>query len=458
MVDNFATQFQEMLDYRKEHPINNRKIIRQKYKKLYRVLIKNESKIISLSRRFIGYSESETRALTLQPFFNYYHQCIKCISKKPSTTKINYSILSASYPVFRLRTSQGILLIEIGGLNPIFYFLASICNALLHSNSVVFYIKNYPKPFSEVFRKICELLFDKKEICCLNESELSLEVLLANPFNQIYSFTDKIRLKTEALTKIGSSDRFNFVIVDKKCQLSKTAQEIFYANALNAGYSDYNPDLVFVHVNVYQDLKLHLLKIARDPSKAHNIAIMNSYQNFERADKDLKNFEKNYRILNPQAGINKNPVTLYFPPILLEKIDVAINADSLPKERLLSPILPIIRYDNLDPIINFLNKYSYRYKLTIFSQHKYTINQIIQNSDSDLFYLNNIFSSFMQHITTMPANLIPEDPMDALASYKYVVMKHYNQMQEELVSPPLLAIQAKYLKFKAFMRRVKYRL
>lgn len=65
---------------------------------------------------------------------------------------------------------------------------------------------------------------------------------------------------------------------------------------------------------------MHLLKIARDPSKAHNIAIMNSYQNFERADKDLKNFEKsNYRILNPQASINKNPVTLYFPQFYLKK-------------------------------------------------------------------------------------------------------------------------------------------
>lgn len=457
---DFANKFQKMLDYRKERPIKTRKAIRKKYQQLYQILLTNEAKLISLSRNFVGYSEAETMALCFEPFFLHYRQCLKSLTPKQYQNNSNYSVFSSSYPIYRLKTGQGILLIEIGGLNPIFYFLATICSALLYSDSVVFYIKGYPKQFTDTLRQIGDLLFEEEEICCLDESEISLETLKKSSFNQVYSFTDTMSLKSDFLPKVGSENRFHFVVVDKKCQIAQVAREIFYANALNAGRSWYNPDMVFVHATVFNELKARLLNLARNPSKAHNISTMISSENFTRAEKCLEYFEKrDYRVLNPQACIDRNPITLHFPSVFIEKLELQEYAESFYKERLLNPILPLVRYENLNPLLEFLQNHPYRYKLSIFSGQSSVTNEIIHCSDGDLFYSNDIFAASIPRITSLPLPInYSENPVQVFANYKYVIVKRQNNLSGKLITPPLLTLQERYLQFNAMMRKIKQKL
>ena len=154
-------------------------------------------------------------------------------------------------------------------------------------------------------------------------------------------------------------------IVDQSASLNYTAKKIAWSKLMNAGQTCVAPDYVLVHRSVKDQLVSKLKEnfkqmFGEDPSKSEDFGRIINAKRF----KSIAAYLTQGKLV---AGGRHNEADLYIEPTILE--DISLH-DSVMKEEIFGPILPVIAYDTHEEVIKWIEKNPFPLSLYVYAEDK----------------------------------------------------------------------------------------
>ena len=224
---------------------------------------------------------------------------------------------------------------------------------------------------SQIIQEMLEKHFNKEYIQVIQGGAEETQELLKENFDYIFftggEFVGKIVMKAAAknLTPLtlelgGKSP----CIVDKNCDINKTASRIVYGKFLNAGQTCIAPDYLLVHEEIKDELVEKLKQkinefFGNEIEKSKYFGRIINTKHFDR----LKNYLNDVKII---FGGKTNGKKHFISPTLVENC----KDSKIMQEEIFGPILPIIKYSHENEVIDFINKMAKPLALYIFSNSK----------------------------------------------------------------------------------------
>ncbi len=235
-------------------------------------------------------------------------------------------------------------------LNPLVGAISSGCCALLKPSP-------YTPNIARVMKELVAETFDPGHVALLQGGRVVNQRLLEQRFDLIF-FTGSPSLGklvmqaaakylTPVVLELGGKSP---CIVDKGADIKTAAKRIAWGKCINAGQTCIAPDYLFVH----QSIKDELLK--EIPA-----AIEEMY------GKDIRSSKYFPRIVNEQAVARLQQLMKHGKIVYGGEVDVAekyisptIVTDVLPdfpvmQEEIFGPILPVLTFENLDTVTDYIN-------------------------------------------------------------------------------------------------------
>jgi aldehyde dehydrogenase (NAD+) len=158
-------------------------------------------------------------------------------------------------------------------------------------------------------------------------------------------------------------------IIAEDCNLKMTVKRLVWSKFMNAGQSCIAPDFVVVHRSIKEQF-LELIKA--EIEKSHFTYENGNYLQIINETKlmrlvDLVPKEKIY------YGGSYNRESRYFEPTLLQNITFD---DSVMKEEIFGPILPVLEYDNLSEVIEKIKQMPRPLSCYVFTSNKEIKNRV----------------------------------------------------------------------------------
>lgn len=229
------------------------------------------------------------------------------------------------------------------------------------------------------------------------------------------------------------------VIVDETANLSLSAKRIMWGKLTNAGQTCVAPDYILVHESIYYNF-LEELKKATVSFFGNDIKSNNEFGRIvnEKHMKRLKNILDKDKD-NIYFGGNFDMDERYIAPTILKDID--LTNESM-KDEIFGPILPVIKYTDLDSIKTYLKKYKNPLALYIFTENKNFGEYIIKNFSFGGGCINDTIS----HVASksLPFGGVGESGMGRYHgknsfdcfTYEKAIVKKSSKIELKLVFPP----------------------
>jgi aldehyde dehydrogenase (NAD+) len=262
----------------------------------------------------------------------------------PSSSKILYEPL-------------GVSLIIAPWNYPFQLLMNSLVGSISAGNCAILKPSPYTENIAKVMDEMVKETFNSNYIGIVQGSRITNEILLEQRFDIIF-FTGspsvgKVVMKaaaehlTPVVLELGGKSP---CIVDKSANLDLAAKRIAWGKTINAGQTCIAPDYLYVHQSVKDEL---IQKI-----------IENIEEMFGKNIRESKFFP---RIVNQQAfnrlenlllqgniryGGDKDPLGKYISPTIIDGIKPEFQ---IMQEEIFGPILPVMEFDNINEVINYVN-------------------------------------------------------------------------------------------------------
>ncbi len=244
---------------------------------------------------------------------------------------------------------------------------------------------------SSVITQIINDNFDKEYIVSVEGGIETSEQLLLQKFDYIFytGSTSVGRIVMGAAAKnltpvtleLGGKSP---CIIDKDTNLDKAARRITWGKLINCGQTCVAPDYFFVHKEVKDEL---IKKI---------IAAINEFYGSNPIKSDEYSKIINERHFNRLLSLINNENVLYGAEYNREKLKISptiiypvSNESKIMQDEIFGPILPIMEYDNLDEVINFINNRPKPLALYFFSNNKNKVQRILTETSSGGVCIND---------------------------------------------------------------------
>ena len=280
---------------------------------------------------------------------------------------------------------------------PFQLLIGPMIGAISGGNTIVIKPSELTPNTSKFMNEIILGNFKKEYISVVEGGVEETTLLLKQKFNKIF-FTGsvavgKVVMKAAAnnLTPItlelgGKSP----CIVDETAKLKLTAKRIAWGKFLNAGQTCIAPDYIYIHENVKKQFIEHLKQ-----------AIKNLYGDDPKRSEDFpriineRNFNRLSEMINPDKliiGGETSKDELYIAPSVLTNVSWE---DKVMEDEIFGPILPLLTFNNFEDVINEINKHPKPLAMYIFSHNKKQVKQLIENTSSGGFCVNETVSHFV---------------------------------------------------------------
>ena len=291
---------------------------------------------------------------------------------------------------------KGIILIMTPWNFPINLTFVSIINAISAGNSIIIKPSEISEKTSIIIKKIVTNTFDKNEIKVILGGTKTAQKLLKLKFNHILFIGSpsigKIVMQEAAKNlasvtlELGGKSP---TIIDEKCNINKAAKRIAWSKFLNNGQVCIAPDYLFVHNKIKEKfIKQLILSIkdlySTDPIKSDDYCRIVNKKHFNR----LINLLEDAKQLGSNIiyGGNINEKENFIEPTLLNNIS---KKSKMYKEEIFGPLLPIFDFNEIEEVIEFINKNEKPLALYIFSKNDNNIKTIIKNTSSGGICINH---------------------------------------------------------------------
>ena len=282
----------------------------------------------------------------------------------------------------------------IGPFNyPFQLVIAPLIGAISAGNTAIIKPSESTKNISILLEEMINENFEEEYLKVVSplEGKEAVSYLLELPFDYIF-FTGSVRVGKIVMEKAARNltpitlelGGKSPCIVDNDAKLELAAKRIVWGKFLNAGQTCVAPDYLCVHKSVKEKLlKLIINEIhkqfGKEIKKSSDYPRIVNNNSLNRLSDYLKDGEIYY-------GGNFDNLELYMEPTIL--INVDINS-AVMTEEIFGPILPIIEFDDIENIINFINKREKPLALYYFSESKKRIEYILRATTSGGVTIND---------------------------------------------------------------------
>ena len=274
-----------------------------------------------------------------------------------------------------------------------------LVSAIAAGNCVIVKPSEFSSHTTDCIRKILSEVFEENEVAVFEGDYKVAQKLLKKPFDNIF-FTGspsvgKIVMEAAAknLTTVtlelgGKSP----VIIDDTADLEKAAQRVAWGKCLNAGQICVAPDYLFIPENKEEEFVKLISKY-----------IKHYYSSIDKVTDDLKycriitkrHFNRIVGLIDDavskgakiKVGGHYEESENFISPTILT--DIPLDSNIL-KEEIFGPVLPIMRYKNIDEAINHINSKPKPLALYIFSQDNKTVDYILDHTESGDIAVNDV--------------------------------------------------------------------
>jgi len=301
--------------------------------------------------------------------------------------------------------ARGVCLI-LGPWNfPLGLTLGPVAAAVAAGNTCMVKLTDLCPHTAAIAKTIIEEAFDANEVA-LFEGDVSVaEALLELPFNHIF-FTGSPRvgkivmaaaarhLASVTLELGGKSP----VIIDEGAEIAPIAAALAGAKQFNGGQACICPDYVFVpeskqaelvegfrknvEANLYPEGKLDKSSIAQIVNKA----------NFDRVKAMVDDAVAKGATVAVGGQMDEDDLTIH--PTMLTHVSGQMR---IMQDEIFAPVLPVMTYDNLDQVIDYIAARDKPLALYMFSPSEENMERVLQRTSSGGTTLNGVFSHYLEN-------------------------------------------------------------
>ena len=347
-------------------------------KKLKAAIISNEENICKALREDLGKSAAEaymTEIGTALSEINYFIKHTKKLSRKK---KVCGTMATAPSRQFIIAEPYGRVLIMAPWNYPFLLCIDPAVSAIAAGNCVLIKPSKSAACTSKLLSEIISQIFDPGHVSVLPNMPGVHEALLESRFDYIfYTGSPEIGKKvmekaakwlTPVTLELGGKSP---CIIDETADIQKSMRRIIFGKTLNSGQTCIAPDFLMVH----QSHKATLTSAFKtnveaawglSPINNPNYPFIVNDRHFAR----ITNYLQDAKIL---CGGKFNPTTRKIEPTLIEgQIDTPVM-----NEEIFGPILPVIWFNEISEVKEFLQNREKPLALYFFSNNKRNMKEIL---------------------------------------------------------------------------------
>lgn len=362
-------------------------------KKLKRIIKLNENRILDALNKDLGKSNFESYATEVGIVYEEINMHIKNIKKWSKVEKRKSPIVYYPAKSYIYKEPYGVTLI-IGPFNyPFQLVIAPLIGAISAGNTVIIKPSENTKNISLLLEEIINENFQEEYLKVVSplEGKEAVTLLLDLPFDYIF-FTGSVKVGkiimekaakylTPITLELGGKSP---CIVDNDSKLELAAKRIVWGKFLNAGQTCVAPDYLYVHKSIKEKLlRLIVSELYKQFGKDINSSldyprVVNSIS-LDRLKGYIKDGEIYY-------GGNIDTAKLYMEPTILTNVSV----DSLVMtEEIFGPILPVLEFEDIGEVIDFVNNREKPLALYYFSEDNKKVEYVLRNTTSGGVTIND---------------------------------------------------------------------
>lgn len=348
-----------------------------------------------------GKPEMEVLMTEIYPVLQEIRYALKKLSKWIKPVKVPAPALLTGTKSYLQYEPKGVVLIIAPWNYPFNLAIMPLVAALAAGNCVMVKPSELTPKTSELIEKMISDLFPANQVVAIQGGkEISTE-LLALPFDHIF-FTGSTQVGKIVMT--AASQHLSDVtlelggksptIVDSTANLDVAAQKIIWGKFVNAGQTCIAPDYLLVQNDIYpaflEKLKGQIEDLYRSPEK--DLARVISGHHLQRLSKMFNEaLEKGGKLVaGGQFDYQKNTLT----PTLIETSQPSIQVMS---EEIFGPLLPILKFNQLNEAIQFINERPKPLAFYMFSQSKENIDRTLKATTAGGVCINDALLHFANH-------------------------------------------------------------
>ncbi|MFO7969848.1 MAG: aldehyde dehydrogenase [Candidatus Izemoplasmatales bacterium] len=354
------------------------KFRKQALKKLYNAIIEFENEIKTSLYKDLNKSAEEAYLTEIGVTLKEISYQLKHLKKFMKNKRKKTGLENFPAKSFISPHPYGVTLIMSPWNYPIYLTLGPLAGAIAAGNTAIIKPSNYSKATSDVIEDLIKKNFSSDFLTVVKGGREENQDLLNQKFDYIFftgsTHVGKIVMEKAAnnLTPIslelgGKSP----TIVTDDINIDLAAKRIIFGKLINAGQTCVAPDYLFIKADKKNDFIKSAKKYIKEffteePLKSDKYGKIINKKHFER----LVGYLDNQNIV---FGGETDKKSLKIAPTILDNV----NKDSLiMQEEIFGPILPIITYEELSEVINFINSKPHPLALYLFTKSKETIKQI----------------------------------------------------------------------------------
>lgn len=365
----------------------------QNLKKLKNIIKDNEDKILEALKKDLGKSGFEAYATEIGIVYNDINFHIKNIRKWAKAEKRKSPIIYYPSKSYVYKEPYGVTLI-IGPFNyPFQLVISPLIGAISAGNTAIIKPSENTKNISLLLEKIINENFNESYLKVVNPlgGKEVVSTLLDLPFDYIF-FTGSVKVGkivlersakhlTPVTLELGGKSP---CIVDEDAKLNLAAKRIVWGKFLNAGQTCVAPDYLCVHKSVAEKL-LKLMVDEIHKQFGDNIRLSEDYPRIVNKSslERLMSYLMDGKIY---FGGNIDKDDLYMEPTIITKPKLE---SPLMTDEIFGPVLPVLVYEDLSKVVEFINNREKPLALYYFSENKKKIKYILRATASGGVTIND---------------------------------------------------------------------
>jgi aldehyde dehydrogenase (NAD+) len=326
-------------------------------KKLKHAIIKYEDDICNALKKDLNKAKFEAFATEVGFVLEEISYHLKYLKKWSKPTKISTDLINFGSRSYILHEPFGVVLIMSPWNYPFQLLMDPLVGAISAGNCVMLKPANYSKNVTDVIVRIINETFEHEYISVYTGGREAIQEILEQRFDYIF-FTGspslgKIvmekasRFLTPVSLELGGKSP---CIVEDDANLDVAARRIVFGKFLNSGQTCIAPDYLLVNSRVKDRLiekmiRCITLSYGENPQSSPDYGrIINDVQ-FKKLRELLKTGEIVF-------GGQTDERERYIAPTIMNNVK---PDDPVMQDEIFGPIFPVMEYNNLDEVINFIN-------------------------------------------------------------------------------------------------------
>jgi aldehyde dehydrogenase (NAD+) len=304
-----------------------------------------------------------------------------------------------------MHEARGVCLI-LGPWNfPLGLTLGPVAAAIAAGNCCMVKLTDLCPATARVAASIIRDAFDENEVALFEGDVDVATALLELPFNHIF-FTGSTRvgkLVMAAAAKHLASVTLELggkspVIVDDSADIDKVAADLAHAKQFNGGQACICPDYVFVKADkqaaLVEGFKAHVANNLYEGGaiKKDSIAQIVNGRNFARVKALFDDAVSKGATIAAGGELEEGDLTIH--PTMLTDVTPQMT---ILQEEIFAPVLPVMTYDSLDQVIDYIAARDKPLALYIYSNDDANVEKILSRTSSGGVTVNGVFSHYLEN-------------------------------------------------------------